>query len=276
MNHTPTVPVTTATLDVPGAQLHYELRGSGPLLALVAAPMDAASFAPLADLLAADYTVLTADPRGINRSVLADPEQDCTPEQRADDLSRLLAHIDAGPATVLGSSGGAVTALALAQAHPEQLRMMIAHEPAFYAQLDDRDAHRAAVEEMIALYATGDVAGAWFKFLDNANIHLSDEELAMMMPAEPDPQAVADERYGFLHMLRGTTAWEPDVATLRGGEPRIVIGIGETSTGQLCDRISRVFTASLDVEPTMFPGGHLGFFEDPAAFAARLRAVLQS
>lgn len=276
MNPTLTVPVTTATLDVPGARLHYELRGSGPLLALVAAPMDAASFAPLADLLAADHTVLTADPRGINRSVLADPEQDCTPGQRADDLSRLLAHVDAGPATVLGSSGGAVTALALAQAHPEQLRMVIAHEPPFYVQLEDRDALRAAVEEMISLYSAGDVAGAWSKFLDNANIHLSDEELAMMMPAEPDPQAAADERYGFLHMLRGTTEWEPDVATLRDGEPRIVVGIGETSTGQLCDRISRVFADSLGIGPTMFPGDHLGFLEDPTAFAARLRAVLSS
>jgi len=28
--------------------------------------MDATSFAPLADLLAADHTVLTTDPRGIN------------------------------------------------------------------------------------------------------------------------------------------------------------------------------------------------------------------
>ncbi|MFG6202598.1 alpha/beta fold hydrolase [Nonomuraea sp. JJY05] len=48
---------------------------------------------------------------------------------RADDLSRLLTHLDARPATVLGSSGGAVTALALAQARPEQVHTVIAHEP---------------------------------------------------------------------------------------------------------------------------------------------------
>ena len=59
---------TATTLDVPGARLHYELRGTGPLIALVAAPMDATAFAPLADLLATDHTVLTTDPRGINRS----------------------------------------------------------------------------------------------------------------------------------------------------------------------------------------------------------------
>jgi len=68
---------------------------------------------PLADLLAADHTVLTTDPRGVNRSPVDDPDRDSTPEMRADDLSRLLTHLDAGSAAVLGSSGGAVSALAL-------------------------------------------------------------------------------------------------------------------------------------------------------------------
>jgi len=87
----------TATLQVSGAHVHYELRGSGPLAVLVGAPMDAAAFAPLADLLAADYTVLTTDPRGIHRSSVADPDAASTPELRADDLARLITHVDTGP-----------------------------------------------------------------------------------------------------------------------------------------------------------------------------------
>jgi pimeloyl-ACP methyl ester carboxylesterase len=102
------------------------VRGNGPLVVLVGAPMDASAFAPAADLLAADHTVLTTDPRGINRSVVDDPDQDSTPEMRADDLARLVAHLDAGPAAVFGSSGGAVSALALAQAHPELVHTVIA------------------------------------------------------------------------------------------------------------------------------------------------------
>src|SRR3954453_7670272 len=99
---------TATTLDVPGARLHYELRGTGPLVALVGSPMDATSFTPLADLLATDHPVLPTDPRGINRSTLADPSAESTPELRASDLERLLAHVDRGPAAVFGSSGGAV------------------------------------------------------------------------------------------------------------------------------------------------------------------------
>jgi pimeloyl-ACP methyl ester carboxylesterase len=95
---------TARTLDVPGARLYYEVRGQGPLLVLVGAPMDAGSFGPLAELLAGDYTMLTTDPRGINRSPVDDPGQDSTPEMRADDLSRLVAHLDLGPAA-LGPAG---------------------------------------------------------------------------------------------------------------------------------------------------------------------------
>jgi len=129
---------TARTLEVPGARLYYEVLGQGPLVVLVGAPMDAGSFGPLAELLAGDYTVLTTDPRGINRSPVDDPGQDSTPEMRADDLSRLVAWVDAGPAVVLGSSGGAVSALALVQAHPGQVRAVVAHEPPLIELLPDR------------------------------------------------------------------------------------------------------------------------------------------
>src|SRR5437868_9232212 len=116
---------TAQTLEVPGARLYYEVRGRGPLVVLVGAPMDAGPFGPLADLLAGDYTVLTTDPRGINRSPVDDPGQDSTPEMRADDLSRLVASVDAGPAVVFGSGGGAVSALGLVHVLPELVRVVV-------------------------------------------------------------------------------------------------------------------------------------------------------
>jgi pimeloyl-ACP methyl ester carboxylesterase len=169
---TPLSPATAQTLDAPGARLYYEVRGTGPLVVLVGAPMDATPFAPLADLLAGDYAVLTTDPRGINRSPVGDPDQDSTPQLRADDLSRLLTHLQAGPAAVFGSSGGAVSVLALAQAHPEQVHTVIAHEPPLIELLPDRAERHAGNEEVIAKWLAGDRAGSWRTFLDNANIQL--------------------------------------------------------------------------------------------------------
>ncbi|NGO81639.1 alpha/beta hydrolase [Streptomyces sp. YC504] len=269
--------VTPRILEVPGARLHYEVRGrgQGPLIALVGAPMDAGAFAPLADLLAVDHTVLTTDPRGINRSVLDDPEQDSTPELRADDLSRLLSHLGAGPATVLGSSGGAVTALALAQAHPEQVHIVVAHEPPLVELLPEREKVHAETDEIIATYLAGDVIGAWTRFMAQANIALPEGAIEGMFGGERDPRQVADERRWFAHELRATTHWRPDLDALRSISARMVVGIGDDSDGEECDFTSRALAEALGIEPTRFPGGHTGFAEDPGAFATRLREWLR-
>lgn len=266
--------VTTDTLATPDGSLYYELRGSGPLLAIVGSPMHAAPFAPLADLLAADHTVLTMDPRGQYGSVLNDPESDSTAPLRADDLARLIQHVDAGPATVLGSSGGAVTALALVEAYPQLLRTVVAHEPPLAQLLDDRERQLALQEETVATFAAGDTLGAVRKFMANAGFVMPEEVFLQAFGGERSPQEAAGERYFYLHELRGTVTWQPDLDVLRATPVNLIIGIGETSAGQLCDRASRALAAALKLEPVMFPGGHGGFMEDAAKFAARLREVV--
>ncbi|MEO6082431.1 MAG: alpha/beta hydrolase [Umezawaea sp.] len=272
MNHPSTV--TVETLRVPDALLHYEVRGSGPLVVLVGAPMDARSFEGLADLLAADHTVLTTDPRGINRSKVDDPDQDSTAEMRADDLARLIEHVDAGPAVVLGSSGGAVSALALVEARPDLVGTVIAHEPPSLNLLEDREELHAGTEDIIATHLAGDVVGAWRKFLAQANIVLPEGVFEMMFAGERDAQQVADDRFQHEHMMRPTIQWMPDAGVLRSIPTRVVVGIGEESAGQICDRTSRALAELLGVEPTMFPGDHIGFAHDPAGFEVRLREVL--
>ncbi|MGI5245290.1 alpha/beta fold hydrolase [Dactylosporangium sp. CA-139066] len=262
------------TLRVPDATLYYELRGSGPLLALIGSPMGTRFLAPLADLLAADHTVLTTDPRGIGASVLDDPESDSSAEQRADDLARLLEHVDAGPAAVFGTSGGAVNALALVQRHPGLVHTVVAHEPPISEVLEDREERRAAIEDIIATYEAGDVPGAWKKFLVNAGSPPPPPGQGEGAPP-PDPQQVADERYWFRHEMRGTTRYRPDVDALRASGARIVIGLGEDSAGQLLDRTSHAVAALLGGKPVPFPGGHIAFVVDPAGFAPRLREVLR-
>jgi pimeloyl-ACP methyl ester carboxylesterase len=78
------------TLDVPGARLYYEVRGSGSLLLMLGSPMDSTGFAAMAAELADAYTVVTYDPRGISNSTREDTTQDVTPELQADDIHRLL------------------------------------------------------------------------------------------------------------------------------------------------------------------------------------------
>ena len=265
--------VTTGLLDVPGARLHHEVRGEGPLVVLFGTPMGADAMIGLAERLATDHTVLTFDPRGIGRSPVED--RDATPSMttRADDVARLITHVDRGPATVLGSSGGAVTALALAQERPDVVDTVIAHEPPLCELLDDRDELRAGREETIRLWFAGDHEGSWRRFLANANLEMP-EEVFQAVFAHPTPEAIADTDYQNAHLMRATTAFVPDVEALRAGRVRVVVGIGEASAGQLCDRASRALADALGSDPVMFPGGHTGFAEDPAAFEPVLRSVL--
>jgi pimeloyl-ACP methyl ester carboxylesterase len=122
----------TYTLAVPGAVLRYDVRRSdsstAPVLVLIGSPMGAAGFGSLARHFT-DRTVVTYDPRGVERSEKTDGATESTPDQHADDVSRIISALDAGPVDLFASSGGAVNALALVAKHPEQVRTLVAHEP---------------------------------------------------------------------------------------------------------------------------------------------------
>ena len=239
----PSVPVTNGSLAVPGASLYYELRGSGPLVAIIGSPMHSAPFAPLADLLAADHTVLTSDPRGHYGSVLDDPDSDSAAHVRADDLARLIRDVDAGPAAVLGSSGGAVTTLALLQAHPELVRTAVIHEAPLAQLLDDREQQIAASEDTHARYVGGDRLGAVRQFMAYAGFVLPEEVFQQLFNGARSADDVESERRFYLHDLLNTVRWEPDLDALRATSDKLVVGIGETSAGMLCDRTSRALAA---------------------------------
>ncbi len=114
---------TTHTLDVPGATLTYDVRTSdspAPVLLMIGSPMGAGGFGTLAGHFT-DRTVVTYDPRGVERSVKDDPASESTPEQHADDLYRIISALEGGPVDLFASSGGAVNALALVAAHPDDV-----------------------------------------------------------------------------------------------------------------------------------------------------------
>jgi pimeloyl-ACP methyl ester carboxylesterase len=139
-------------LNVPGARLYYERRGTGPLLLLIGSPMDSTGFAGLASALAGRYTVVTYDPRGTGNSTREDTGQDVTPGQQADDVHRLLAVLGGGPMDIFGSSGGAVVGLALVTAHPGQVRTLVAHEPPVIELLPDAAQLRAEIQDIYDTY----------------------------------------------------------------------------------------------------------------------------
>lgn len=274
--------VATHTLPVSGTRLHYEVRGSGPLLFVIGSPMQAAEFAAVADALATDHTVVAYDPRGFGGSPIDDPEQDSTPELRADDVVAILDDVGADSADLFGSSGGAVTGLALAVRHPGRLRTLIAHEPPLMELLDDATQHRANTEGIIETFHRDGHQAAWMHFMSNAGFDLSappggphDQGAPLHAePEEPSATDLAEAARFFDHELRPTTQYIPDTDALVAGPTRVVIGLGADSGHLLTDRTSRATAHALGSETVEFPGDHGGFMGLPAEFADAVRRVL--
>jgi pimeloyl-ACP methyl ester carboxylesterase len=266
---------TTHTLNVSGARLHYEVRGAGPLLLVMGAPMAAAAFAPLADALAGDHTVVTHDPRGISGSTLDDPGQDSTPELRADDVAALLDALGAESADVFGSSGGAVTGLALVARHPGRVRTLIAHEPPLLELLPDAAERHAGVDDIIETFHREGLEAAWLKFMATSGVAVGEDDGAPAPPPGESPeQDLADSARFFRHELRGTTRYVPDVDALTAGPTRVVVGIGAASDVLLTYRTSTALADLLGTPPAEFPGDHGGFLWQPKEFAEVLRKAL--
>src|SRR5512135_2771285 len=124
----------TYTLKTDEADIVYDVHGpvpstdGRPLLFMIGQPMDASGFTTLASHFA-DRTVVTYDPRGLGRSTRKDGRVDHDPKVQAEDLHALIRALGAGPVDMFASSGGAVTALALVTAHPEDVLTLVAHEP---------------------------------------------------------------------------------------------------------------------------------------------------
>jgi pimeloyl-ACP methyl ester carboxylesterase len=273
---------TTRSLAVPGARLHYEIRGGAdftarradPPLLVIGSPMASADFASLAEALAGDRTVVTYDPRGHANSTIDDPDQESTPEQRADDIVAILDDLGADSADVFGSSGGAVTGLALVARHPGRVRTLVAHEPPLLELLPDALEQRATTEDIVATFHAAGLQAAWYKFMVNAGFDMT---MPAKMPAEqtePTEQDVREAARFFDHELRPTTRYLPDIDALKNSPSRVVIGIGVDSGRLLTDQTSRALATLLGSTPAEFPGDHGGFLGAPEEFADALRRVL--
>ncbi len=271
--------IRSSTLDVPGAKLYYEAQGAGPVLLMIpGGPADAGIFAALAGHLAGRFTVVRFDPRGNSRSVLDDPAEEQEMDRHGEDAARLLAVFGEKPAFVLGSSGGAQIGLNLAARHPERVDVLVAHEPPCIHLLPNAEEHREFAGEIYETYLASGANAAMQKFLAVTGLGAGSKPGNAVPPPPGLRESFARMQgnldYFFAHGFRPISLFVPDVATLRSGKPRIVIGVGETSAGQIAHRTALALSERLGIAPVVFPGGHGGYNDLPAGFAEELKAAL--
>ena len=249
--------------------------------------MGAAGFATLAGHFT-DRTVVTYDPRGVERSADRPGAATSTPDQHADDLHRLIEALDAGPVDLFASSGGAVNALALVAATPSRSGPSSRTSRRSPQLLPDRDAALAAAGAIHDTYKrSGWGAG------DGA-LHRRRQPQGPV-PADyarqpaPDPAmfGLPTEDDGSRDdVLLGQnivtcTHYEPDFDALRAASTRIVVAAGAESDGEMAHRGAERVAKRLGTKRCTFPSDHGGFLGgeygqtgEPEAFAARLREAL--
>jgi pimeloyl-ACP methyl ester carboxylesterase len=189
---------------------------------------------------------------------------------------------------MFASSGGAVTALALVAAYPNDVTTLVAHEPPLIPVLPDAAAaERARAGFRDAYEAKGSGAGmAAFIAMTSWQGEFTDDYFAQPA-ADPATFGLPTEDDGSRNNpLLSDRSWavsscRPEVDALAAAPTRIVIAVGEESLGTFTGRASVATAELLGQQATVFPshhggflGGEFGYAGQPEAFARKLRDVL--
>jgi pimeloyl-ACP methyl ester carboxylesterase len=275
--------VISGNLEVPGARIYHEVRGSGPALLVISTGNgDATPFDPMADALADRYTVITYDRRGFSRSIVDGPvDSELRMDADVDDALRLMSHLAEPPAFVFGTCSGAIVALALLERAPDRIVRLVAHEPPLVSVLADA-AHWHEFHKM--LYETyrkhgPDRARPMFR----AQVGLIGEtrppkeaELPPDVLAELLERLKKNQVFWYEHELKTYPAWEPDLAMLKSVSGKLAITGGMISRESFSCRPATVLTELLGIELTVVPGGHISHVSQPFEFAEALDRVLKA
>lgn len=278
-----TQPIPSSTLKVPGASLYYEIQGSGPtLLVIPGGPQDAGVFADVSRHLASRYTVVAYDPRGNSRSTFDGVPEVLQLAVQGDDAAALIEVLGGRPAYVFGTSGGAQIGLNLAARYPNLVRVLVAHEPPSMMLLPDPSEEIAAALSLYDSYRREGVDAAMQKFFsgnglaDGPRQDDAPPEFTMSLEAaETFARVSGNFEYWLAHGLMPLSIYCPNVAMLRAGKPRIMVGIGEGSAGQAIERMALALADKLGIAPIRFPGDHMGFEVHAEAFAETLHGAFE-
>lgn len=267
------------TAIINGVRLYYDLTGDGPPLVLVHGSWgDGAGWDPVLPALAQRFRVLTYDRRGHSRSER--PPAQGSAEEDMTDLAALIEHLDLAPVHVVGVSSGASLALRLAARHPELIRSVAAHEPAFFALFaNDPDAGPAMREalghfEAVAdLLNAGDAERGARQFTETVAYGPGGWEL---IPPERR-QVLVDNAPTWVDEMRDPGAWTADLATLAAIPCPILLTRGDQSLPFWSPVVSKLASHLPRAQVRVIAGaGHVPASTQPAGYVATITSFVEA
>jgi len=268
--------IRTGIAAVDGAELYYEMRGSGPTLLFVSgATGDAGHWSAAADLLADEYTVLTYDRRGNSRSPRPPGWTHAPVDEQADDAAGLLAALGLAPAIGYGNSQGALILTSLVLRHADALSSAVFHEPP-YPHAVGADHATAALQSMVGdAMARGGPRLATEEFLRWV---AGDATFEALDPATRD-RMLGNGEVLFGMEIPAISDYLPEPQELAAVRTRCVVTAGAEHTDPASPfhwfhAAAQWLAAGLGAPFAELPGGHMPQLTCPDEFVAALRQIL--
>jgi pimeloyl-ACP methyl ester carboxylesterase len=220
----------------------------------------------IAGPLAERFRVIRYDRRGHSRSArgAAAPVR----RRHEDDLAALIELLGCAPATLVGSSYGAIVALALAGRRPDLVAGVVAHEPPALALAPDPDA-LALLETVGDQIRAGDPETATERFFEQAVLGPGGWQLV----PEPVQRAAIANAGTYVDML-DDPGWDAlDTEAVAAFDGPILITHGDSGPAWL-RRTTFAVARGIDRPTALIEGaGHTPHHTHPERFAALIAAV---
>jgi pimeloyl-ACP methyl ester carboxylesterase len=270
----------TAVVD--GDALYYEVRGQGPPLLLIpGAGGDADQFAPVAALLADEYTVITYDRRANARSTMH-PPQNFEVSQQSRDAVAVLAAAGETSAFVFGNSSGAIIALDMATTQPQAVRAVVAHEPPcarVHPQAKRWQRFFASVYLTACRFGSSLALIRFIFGIQVPVLQLIQARRALGPRAQRGERWISAKDAADIlakHELLPVTNYLPDVERIKRNGVSVIMAAGAWGLARNTWYVetARILAQQLGCELATFPGHHGSFMDMPDAWAVTLRRVL--
>ena len=261
---------TSGLLEVNGARIYHEVRGSGPSVLFIAgATGDGGHFQRVAELLSDEFTVVTYDRRANSRSPRPAGWESTSTEEQSEDAAALIEALGLAPAAVFGNSAGAIIGLDLAIRHPGSVRGAILHEPPMTAGMSNPEQMMGALQRIVegGMQRGGPRGGgeAFFRFV------ASDETFENLDPQLRERMLGNGETF-FGTEMAVLPSYRPHEATLAAVEVPVRVMVGPDSA---YGEAARWLADRLNVELERLPGGHTPYFDRPDEMAETIRPLLK-
>ena len=255
----------TASINVEGADLVYDIRGAGePILLIRGAGGNASGYEGFANLLAERFTVITFD-RRCNARSSGDRSLPLDMDQQARDVLAVLHAAGQKRAIIFGNSSGGVVGLQFAALYPEAVSLLIVHEPPVINVLPDAEEWRAYNLDLVKIAEEQGPRPAMMKFAGS-----------MKGITGPPPGGLGqDEDRAFLfgkELLR-VAHHNHDFAAIRAAGVKVILLRGTASDDAYYARTAPLVADLVGGTCLTVPGNHLAFALEPEPFT---KAVLEA